>query len=319
MEGPVLRVSGREGLGEALFSRHVFAASTGQPVSPLVDTTGPAPRPSAPADVAPRVVTASSRPVRRAPTSVPACIFCERPSGSAEYAWPEWLCGFLTEQLIVWNKDRGTDAAILERTRTEVDQMVTGVCGHCSQGWMQRLDNNVSPFLQSMIVGDPTPLPQVRRRLLARWAAKTAVVMECADESPIRTPRFASDYLRRIGVHPGTQVLVGKYEGDRQILTHERDLFSRVIDTKKHYLSQSSFVIGKTLIQVFSDPWRDSTPELAEIAAQPLIALVPAHDRQTDWPPSIAIDDVGYDIVRHGSVDEDERTRQLSAPSDPAA
>jgi hypothetical protein len=229
------------------------------------------------------------------------------------------LCGFLTDQLIVWSKDRGTDAAILERTRTEVDQRVTGLCSHCSQGWIQRLDNNVSAFLQSMIVGAPTPLPQVRRRLLARWAAKTAVVMECADESPVRTPRFASDYLRRIGVHPGTQVLVGKFDGDRQILTHERDVFSRVIGTKKHYLSQSSFVIGKTFIQVFSDPWRDSTPELAENAAQPLIALVPSHDRQTDWPPVIAIDDLGYDIVRHGPVDEDERTHRLSAPSDPAA
>jgi hypothetical protein len=272
-----------------------------------------------PPDLAPRVVAESSRPVRRASNDVPTCIFCERPTGSAEYAWPGWLCGFLTAQLIVRSKDRATDAAIMERARAEVDLMVSGVCGHCSQGWIQRLDNNVSPFLQSMIVGDPTPLPQVRRRLLARWAAKTAAVMECADESPIRTPRFASEYLRRIGVHPGTQVLVGKYDGNQQILTHERDLFSRVVGTNKHSLSQSSFVIGKTLIQVFSDPWRDSTPELAENASLPLIALVPSHGRQTDWPPVIAIDDRGYDIVRHGPVDEDERTRRLSAPSDPAA
>ncbi|MGO9875362.1 MAG: hypothetical protein ACLPVY_16355 [Acidimicrobiia bacterium] len=328
MEGPVLRVSGPERLGEdppratddargAPASRQVFAASTGRRVGPPADTSGPTP--PTPPDLAPRVVAATSRPERPGPTGVPACIFCERPSGSAEYAWPGWLCGFLTDQLSVRSKDPGTDAAILERTRTEVDQMVNGVCGHCSQGWIQRLDNNVSPFLQSMIAGDPTLLPQVRRRLLARWAAKTAAVMECADESPIRTPRFASEYLRRIGVHPGTQVLVGKYDGDRQILTHERDLFTRVIGAEKHYLSQSSFVIGKTLIQVFSDPWRNSTPELAENAAQPLIALVPSHDLQTDWPPVIAIDDVGYDIVRHGPVDEDERTRRLRAPSDPAA
>jgi hypothetical protein len=184
---------------------------------------------------------------------------------------------------------------------------------------MQRLDDNVCPFLQSMIVGDPTPLPQVRRRLLARWAAKTAAVMECADDSPIRTPRFATEYLRRIGVHPGTQVLVGKYDGELQFLTHERDLFSRFIGAKKHYLSQSSFVIGKALIQVFADPWRNSTPELTQNAAQPLIALVPSHASKTDWPPTVAIDDAGYDIVRHGPVDDDERTDRRHAPSDPAA
>ena len=197
------------------------------------------------------------------PTRVPGCVFCDRPAGSPEYAWPEWLCRFLTDQLVVWSKDRPIDAAIMHRTRLEVDQTVRGVCGNCSRGWIQRLDDKVDGFLQSMIVGDPTPLPQVRRRLLARWAAKTAAVMECADESPIRTPRFASEYLRRVGVHPGTQVLVGRYDGEQQILSHERDLFSRMIGGKKHYLSQSSFVIGKAFIQVFCDPWRDSTPELA--------------------------------------------------------
>jgi len=245
-------------------------------------------------------------------------VFCDRPAGSPEYAWPESLCRFLTDQLVVWSNDRAIDATILERTRIEVDQTIRGVCGSCSRGWIQRLDEKVNPFLEPMIVGNPTPLPQVRRRLLARWAAKTAVVMECADESPIRTPRFASQYLRRIGVHPGTQVLVGKYDGEQQILSHERDLFSRLVGAKKQYLSQSSFVIGKTLIQVFSDPWRDSTPELADDAAQSLIALVPSHARTSDWPPAVAIDDAGYDIVRHGPVD-DERSDQLSAPGDPAA
>jgi hypothetical protein len=264
-------------------------------------------------------VESPSRPARPMRPHVPVCIFCDRPSGTVEYAWPEWLCRFLTDQLIVWSKDHAMDGAMIERTRTEVDQTVRTVCTSCSRGWMQRLEDNVGPFLQSMIVGDPTPLPQVRRRLLARWAAKTAVVMECADESAVRTPRFASEYLRRIGVHPGTQVLVGKYDGASQMLTHERDLYSRLIDGKKHYLSQSTFVIGKTLIQVFSDPWRNSTPELAENAAQPLIPLVPSHGRKVDWPPGIAIDDAGYDIVRHGDVDEEQRPDRLTAPGDPAA
>jgi len=245
-------------------------------------------------------------------------VFCDRPAGSPEYAWPEWLCRFLTDQLIVWAKDRTIDAAVLHRTRMEVDQTVRGVCGSCSRGWIQRLDDKVNPFLQSMIVGDPTPLPQVRRRLMARWAAKTAAVMECADESPVRTPRFASEYVRRIGVHTGTQVLVGKYDGEQQILSHERDLFSRLIGGQKHYLSQSTFVIGKTLIQVFSDPWRTSTPELADDGTRSLLALVPSDARTPDWPPAVTIDDAGYDVVRHGPV-EDERPNQRRAPSDPAA
>ena len=58
----------------------------------------------------------------------------------------------------------------------------------------------------------------------------------------------------------GTQVLVGKYDGDLRVLTHERDLFSTTIDNEQHYLSQWTFVIGKVILQVFADPWRDTAP-----------------------------------------------------------
>lgn len=224
-------------------------------------------------------------------------------------------------------KERVADPDILARMRREVDLTVRSVCESCGQGWMQRLEDNVSPFLKSMIAGEVTPLPPVRRRQLARWAAKTAVVMECAYDAPIRTPRFACEYLRRIGVHPGTQVLVGRYEGDRQVLTHERDLFSRIIDGKKHYLSQSSFVIGKAFIQVFADPWRSSAPELEQDAAQPLMALLPSHRHKIEWPPAISIDDARYDLVRCGDDgdDDDEHSHagdpaaRRSAQGDPAA
>ena len=116
-------------------------------------------------------------------------------------------------------------------------------------------------------------------------------------------------------MHPGTQVLVGRYDGSRQLLTHERDLFSRVIDGKKHYLSQSSFVIGKAFIQVFADPWRNSAPELEPDEEEPLIALLPSHRRKLEWPPAISIDDAGYNLVRSGGVEEDDDDDDADADS----
>jgi len=240
-------------------------------------------------------------------TDAPACLFCDRPSGSVEYAWPEWLCRFLTENSRIWGtggKDPAADILRLERMRHEIDQTVTGVCDVCSRGWMQRLEDRVSPFLQPMIVGDVTALTAVRRRLLARWAAKTAVVMECASEAPFRTPKFACEFLRRIGVHPGTQVLLGKYDGDRRCLAHERDVFSRTIDGEKCHIPQASFVIGSVFIQVFSDPWRDSAPEPAEQAAMTFIPLVGSDRRTVVWPPDTSIDDERFDHERCGPNDE---------------
>ncbi len=78
------------------------------------------------------------------------------------------------------------------------------------------------------------------------------------------------------------------------------NLFCRTIDGDEHYLSQSSFVIGKLLIQVLADPQQHSTPELGADVARLLLALVPSLDRRIDWPPPLSIDDPLYDLVRLG-------------------
>ena len=240
--------------------------------------------------------------------SGPTCVFCDRPTGPTEYAWPEWLARFLMDQHVDQGETLrapGLDLVVLERMETEIDKTVTCVCDTCTHGWMQRLEENASPLLRSMIVGDPTPLPAARRKLLARWAAKTAIVMECASRTWIRTPRPVCEHLRKIGVHPGTQVLVGRYDGQMQLLTHERDLFSRVIDGEKRYIAQTTFVIGKLIIQVFADPWRDSPPELTEGASHPFLPLLGVNGRVVEWPPAIAIDDDLYGLARCGPISED--------------
>jgi len=186
--------------------------------------------------------------------AAPTCIFCDRPTGPVQYLWPEWLCQVFTDRLDDWNKQSGSDERFVERLRMEVDQTIDCICEPCSHGWMRRLDEKVSPFLPSMMVGTKTRLSPVQQRLLARWSAKIAAVTECVYDSPVRTPPSACEYLRRVGVHPGTQVLVGKYHGAAHALSHDRDLFRRTFDGDEHYLSQSSFVIGKALIQVLADP-----------------------------------------------------------------
>jgi hypothetical protein len=182
----------------------------------------------------------------------------------------------------------------------EVDTTVTRVCETCREGWVQRLEDDVKPFLLPMIAGEPTPLPPARQWLLARWAAKTAVVLECSLDTPVRTPRDACEHLRKVGVHAGTQVLVGHYDGAAQILTYERDLFSRTIDGEQRFFPQASLVIGRVLIQVFAGPWRSGAPELIPQALQPFIALVGGSGTDVHWPPATAIDDARYELARFG-------------------
>jgi len=253
----------------------------------------PVPPPSPPVSVSPA-------PANEQACATPTCIFCDRPAGSVEYLWPEWICRCLTHQMATWNRERGTDDTLVQQIRTEVDRTVDCICETCMRGWIQHLDDDVVAFLTSMIAGDTTRLSPRQQDLLARWAAKTAAVIECVYDDPVRTPRSACEYLRRDGVPAGTQVLVGRYHGNARVLSHDRDLFSCTVDGTEQHLSQSTFVVGKLFIQVFADPWRDSTPQLAEDTTELLLALLPSHTRKVDWPPTISIDDSLYDLVRQG-------------------
>lgn len=257
------------------------------------------------------VAVRASRPAESVPTrprvgparAAPTCIFCDRPSGSVAYAWPEWICRLLIKQQGVANVtpgEGGSDPAILERMEREVDSTVSRVCDTCQTGWMQRLEEDVMPFLESMISGKPITLDRERQWLLARWSAKTAMVLECALDTPVRTPRLACEHVRTVGVHPGTQVLVGRYDGDAQVLSYERDVFSRTIDGEQRHFPQASLVIGKVIIQVFAGPWRSGTPALVGSASLPLLPLVGGRDEQVQWPPEISIDDPRYELARFG-------------------
>jgi hypothetical protein len=248
-------------------------------------------RPSRPGDAEPKS--------RAAPT----CIFCDRASGSAEFAWPEWLCRYLIECRDVSGLERSgteSDLAILDRMEREVDTTITRVCETCRDGWVHRLDEDVKPFLKPMITGQPTVLPPAHQWLLARWAAKTAVVLECSLDTPVRTSRETCEHLRNVGVHAGTQVLVGHYDGEAQVLSYERDLFSRTVDGEQRYFPQASLVIGQVFIQVFAGPWRSGLPELVAHAAQPLIPLVGGAGVDIMWPPSSAVNDSRYELARFG-------------------
>ena len=224
---------------------------------------------------------------------VATCIFCEREAAPGQPAWPEWLTRVLTEDEAArpaGPPDPGSEPGVGGRLASELKRTVDCVCDTCRDGWISRLESGVSEFSTAMIRGEPTPLPAARRKILARWAAKTAVVMECAADVPVRTPRVAAQRLRTIGVHPGTQVLVGRPEDRADLLGYRQDLFRRTVDGEEHVASQSSLVMGKVLIQVFIDPSRETAPELVDDAVDPFIPLIGKQDQQVVWPGNLEIE-----------------------------
>jgi hypothetical protein len=261
------------------------------------------PSPASPASApAPRQPTPELPTNGVIPRADPTCIFCDRPVGSTGYAWPDWLCDFLTEHQSDWDLDReepGSGSPIIDQVASEIDQTVTCVCDHCNENWIARLEEGVSEFVKPMIMGETTPLPAARRKLLARWAAKNAVIMENTFGDFVRTPHGASEQLRKTSVHAGTQVLVGRYDGDRQLLNRARVLF-RKDASNDHYVTYTTLIVGRLLIQVLADPWNETPPEVPETAARRFISLVGNRSRNVAWPPEISSGDAFFEAVRRG-------------------
>ena len=85
----------------------------------------------------------------------------------------------------------GPDLVVLERMEKEIDKTVTCVCETCWNGWIMRLEDNASGVAAfDDRRASPPPLPPARRKMLARWAAKTAIVMECATRHVGSDPAF---------------------------------------------------------------------------------------------------------------------------------
>ena len=245
-----------------------------------------------------------------------ACVFCSGPVDAVTYLWPEWLCSYFARLVTSWHADGDVNDAFVERLGNAVDQTVDCVCQSCTNGWIERLDEDVVEFLLALIAGDQTALSRTQQRALAVWVAKTAAVVECLGSNRPPTSRWAYECLRRREIRTGTQVLIGRYNGSARLLDHtSENLPYRLGNTERH-VPRSTFVIGELFMQVCVDPWHIHTARSAKDDRHRLIALVPYRRRKIYWPPADSIDDALCERARRGDLLEEPRDVRNDPRSD---
>lgn len=112
------------------------------------------------------------------------CIFCGDTDSplSKEDAWPKWLNALLqipdgkTAGLVI----QGAGEQRHEKPgMTRIHPSITKkVCRVCNNGWMAKLEGKVKPILEPLVRGEARLLSEADQRLLARWAIKTAMVLQ---------------------------------------------------------------------------------------------------------------------------------------------
>ena len=129
------------------------------------------------------------------------CLFCaEDLSGvrSQEHVFPQWLLDELkirAEQVSAVHLFRPADLASETEVRSvrslALENIREGrVCARCNNGWMSVLENGCKGILLDMIRGGRRPgqLSEAECLLVARWAAKTAYVLNSSANYPIKAP-----------------------------------------------------------------------------------------------------------------------------------
>ncbi|MGO9490496.1 MAG: hypothetical protein ACLQBB_15915 [Solirubrobacteraceae bacterium] len=146
-----------------------------------------------------------------------ACIFCGGTPLTKEHVVGRWARRF----------DKAAQASIVQichregRSREQnewsalpYDRRARVVCAACNNGWMSQLESAASGLLHPDEL-DKRFLPEAEQALLARWALKTALVLNASQQPSRRvvSPEFTSRFGREQLLPAGVEVWLGSYEG----------------------------------------------------------------------------------------------------------
>jgi hypothetical protein len=124
------------------------------------------------------------------------CIFCQGDGPlSVEHIWPEWLA----ESMGASGRNLYKSGTIIEGESVVAQEFeglglqkkVKAVCRKCNNEWMSELEQEVAPFLGSMVRGDGATLTMDEQELLALWTVKTVCVADQLYRPQHRNVRLA--------------------------------------------------------------------------------------------------------------------------------
>jgi hypothetical protein len=123
------------------------------------------------------------------------CLFCRqaltKSMATNEHVIAQWLLrqlriGDRTIRLAGWQ--RGKQPSLRSHSWSRL--VISDVCVNCNSGWLSGLENEVKPFLPPLATGQRPvgSLTDGENLLLARWAAKTAFLIQRTAGSARRKP-----------------------------------------------------------------------------------------------------------------------------------
>jgi hypothetical protein len=118
------------------------------------------------------------------------CVFCGKDRKlSKEHYFPKWLSAYLPGDQPYWvlEQDRfGEHPFEIRRPSKKLEFTVRVVCETCNNGWMSQMEAQTKPLLEELLTSTTIrPLTKKEQLSIARWATKTAMMIDFTQEEPL--------------------------------------------------------------------------------------------------------------------------------------
>src|ERR1700683_4987662 len=110
------------------------------------------------------------------------CLACGPTSSPAtrEHVFARWLLKeFGPDTSMALFRQHGDGTEEQKRTEIKLDSFtLRKICENCNNGWMSKLEDAAQPLILAVIKDGRrlSGMPEEERQIMARWAAKTAII-----------------------------------------------------------------------------------------------------------------------------------------------
>jgi len=239
------------------------------------------------------------------------CAFCEKQGKlSHEHVLAQWLAReFPKGGRLTTLQEKGPGGVLLrEHDAAMLNVQVRHICAKCNSEWMSQIEGDAKPLLLSVMRGKPMQLDPGRQKIIATWAAKTALVFLYAWNTPRPAPVSERRWLfQRHEPPPNVHVWLAAH--DREIMavwSENIRLVDRTPTPREGNAELTTIAINQLVIQILVS--RFPVPEgMVSASVVPLTApanlnylveLWPTQSVTVSWPPSKVMNFASLDGFR---------------------
>ena len=247
------------------------------------------------------------------------CMWCGGTDMSGEDVIPRWIGRSLRKVVPpgedVWllvdhKKPDDEDATLIHRRKIGAPSGPKRkvVCDDCNRGWMKRLEDDVKPVIENMILGsipsDGISLSDADLDTVRRWITKTSLINYFVSQSPPCDPSVYNSFYESQAPSPYSRMwLMAHFPEQGELMKLWPTPLGRHASNGGPQMILFTAYIGWFAFQFVTDVQVESlTRPSGRNVPDPVIFEIWPNVENRTWPPETALNSEGVEMVAENKI-----------------